>query len=139
MEEKKIWDLLLKDIGNEYGVAGLMGNLMAESNLNPLCMTGGESKKWSGGQAYADAVNKGDYSKNYFSRDNIAFGLAQWLYWSRKEALYDYTALKDIGSVEAQIGFLLKAGQCHQYDEGASGNIRSRILQQICRKTGFGG
>lgn len=108
MEEKKIWDLLLEGIGNEYGVAGLMGNLMAESTLNPLCMTGGESKKWTSGKAYADAVNKGDYSKNYFSRDNIAFGLAQWLYWSRKEALYDYAALMDIGSVEAQIGFLLK-------------------------------
>lgn len=108
MEEKKIWDLLFERIGNEYGVAGLMGNLMAESSMNPLCMTGGESGKWSSGKAYADAINKGDYWKSYFGRDKIAFGLAQWLYWSRKEALFDFAAGKDIGSVEVQIGYLLK-------------------------------
>ena len=32
--EKRIWDFLLKQIGNEYGVAGLMGNLYAECGLN---------------------------------------------------------------------------------------------------------
>ena len=31
--EKPIWDYLLKKIGNAYGVAGLIGNLYAESSL----------------------------------------------------------------------------------------------------------
>ena len=34
--EEKIWNFLKEKIINEYGVAGLMGNLYAESALNPL-------------------------------------------------------------------------------------------------------
>ena len=30
---KKIWEFLIEKIGNPYGVAGLMGNLYAESKL----------------------------------------------------------------------------------------------------------
>ena len=29
MADKNIWDYLLKQLGNEYGVAGLMGNIYA--------------------------------------------------------------------------------------------------------------
>ena len=32
---KYIWDFLLDRLGNPFGVAGLMGNLYAESALNP--------------------------------------------------------------------------------------------------------
>ena len=31
--EKKIWNYLMRELGNAYGVAGLMGNLYAESGL----------------------------------------------------------------------------------------------------------
>ena len=34
--EEKIWNFLREKIINEYGTAGLMGNLYAESGLNPL-------------------------------------------------------------------------------------------------------
>ena len=30
-----VWDFLWERIGNPYGVAGLMGNLQAESGMNP--------------------------------------------------------------------------------------------------------
>lgn len=33
--EKIIWDYLKSQIKNDYGVAGVMGNLYAESVLNP--------------------------------------------------------------------------------------------------------
>ncbi|MBQ6404294.1 MAG: hypothetical protein IJI27_10350 [Oscillospiraceae bacterium] len=33
--EQKIWSFLLGKIGNKFGVAGVMGNLYAESALNP--------------------------------------------------------------------------------------------------------
>ena len=32
-DEEKIWNYLYNDIKNDYGVAGLMGNLFAESSL----------------------------------------------------------------------------------------------------------
>lgn len=33
--EQKIWNYLKSKLNNDYGVAGLMGNLYAESGLNP--------------------------------------------------------------------------------------------------------
>lgn len=33
--EEKIWNFLYGEIQNKYGVAGLMGNLYAESGLRP--------------------------------------------------------------------------------------------------------
>ena len=34
-QEEQIWNFLKAEIGNDYGAAGLMGNLDAESGLNP--------------------------------------------------------------------------------------------------------
>ena len=43
--EKQIWDLLMKKIENPYGVAGIMGNLYAESSMRTTCMTGGKASE----------------------------------------------------------------------------------------------
>ena len=106
--EQQIWDLLMAGIGNPYGVAAIMGNLRAESSLNPLNLTGRNAKQWTNGRQYADEVNGGMYDRYSFSHDNIAFGLVQWLYWSRKQALYDFANGQDIGSIDVQIGYLLE-------------------------------
>jgi len=34
--EQKIWNYLMAHFNNKYGVAGLMGNLKAESALSPI-------------------------------------------------------------------------------------------------------
>ena len=106
--EQLIWDLLMKEIRNPYGVAAVMGNLMAESSLNPLCMTGTKVKQWPNRNEYFNAVNLGTYDQYSFAHDGIAVGLVQWLYWSRKHALHEFAKGRDIGSVEVQIGYLLK-------------------------------
>lgn len=106
--EQLIWDLLMKAIHNPYGVAAVMGNLMAESSLNPMNMTGTKAKQWSNKNEYFNAVNLGTYDQFSFAHDGIAVGLAQWLYWSRKQALHEFAKGRDIGSVEVQIGYLLK-------------------------------
>ena len=38
--EETIWNWLYIKFRNVYGVAALMGNLFAESSLNPLCANG---------------------------------------------------------------------------------------------------
>src|SRR5699024_6731747 len=43
--EKVIWDYLMKKIGNAYGVAGLMGNLYAESGLRANNLQNSYEKK----------------------------------------------------------------------------------------------
>ena len=106
--EQRIWNLLMMGIGNPYGTAAIMGNLRAESSLNPLNMTGRNAKQWTNGSQYAAAVNCGSYDQYSFAHDGIAFGLVQWLYWSRKQALHEFAKGKDIGSIDVQIAFLLQ-------------------------------
>lgn len=89
MNEKIIWDFLYNKCKNAYGTAALMGNLMAESSLNPLCTNGVKD-----GQKYATDADAGKFD---FAHDGKAFGLVQWCYWSRKQGLLDYA--KDRGSV----------------------------------------
>lgn len=107
--DEYIWRWLWERIGNEYGVAGLMGNLCAESGLNPrnlenryerlLGMTDDE---------YTDSVDSGTYTEDSFVHDSAGYGLAQWTYSSRKKALYDAVkkAGKSIGDLDAQLAFL---------------------------------
>lgn len=108
-EEKKIWDALMAGIKNPYGTAGLMGNLFAESSLSPLSKTGGDSsiKGWQ----YAQMVDDGTIDIQEFAHDGVAFGLAQWRYWSRKEGLYNVwqtqKAGTSIGDLDFQLDFLL--------------------------------
>ena len=106
--EQKIWDLLYAGIGNPYGAAAMMGNMMAESSLNPKNMTGRNAKQWKSADDYILSVNCGAYDQYSFSHDGIAFGLVQWLYWSRKQALHEFAKGHDIGDIDTQIGYLME-------------------------------
>lgn len=108
-DEKRMWDYLLDKLGNEYGVAGLMGNIYAESGLrsNNLQNTY-EAKLGYTDATYTTAVDNGSYTN--FVHDSAGYGLAQWTYYSRKQALLDYAkaSKKSIGDYEMQLGFLYK-------------------------------
>lgn len=107
--EEKIWNFLNGKGLNACGVAGLMGNLFAESGLNPCNLQNTYEKKLGLTDAeYTAAVDSGRYSN--FVRDSAGYGLAQWTYWSRKEALLDYVkaAKTSIGDLETQLYFLFK-------------------------------
>ena len=102
--QKQIWDTLMEDIKNPYGVAGVMGNLMSESSMNPICITG-----YAGVTAaeYVANIKDGKMSLDQFIHDSVAFGLAQWRYWSRKESLIHFTGINRIDDPIAQIRYLL--------------------------------
>lgn len=108
-DEKKLWDVLLTKIGNEYGVAGLMGNLYAESALrsNNLQQTYEKSLGFTD-ESYTSAVDDGSYTN--FIKDSAGYGLAQWTYWSRKQGLIEYAQSvgKSIGDFEMQMEYLIK-------------------------------
>jgi len=103
MTDSLIWDVLYEDIQNLCGVAGIMGNLEAESGLNPEAI----SKKIPN---YIQNLKNGSYTRDQFIYDGVAFGIAQWLYWSRKAALWDYAESQHLPvySLQAQAEFLLK-------------------------------
>ena len=105
--EKIIWDALYAKIGNAYGVAGLMGNLYAESGLKPDNLQNIFEKSLGyTDESYTAAVDSGIYDN--FVHDSAGYGLAQWTFYSRKQALLDYAraAGKSIGDLETQIEFL---------------------------------
>ena len=108
-DEKTIWNYLMGKIGNAYGVAGLMGNLYAESALksNNLQQTYEKSLGYSD-TTYTAAVDNSSYDN--FVRDAAGYGLAQWTYWSRKQNLLDFAkaAGKSIGDLGMQLEFLYK-------------------------------
>lgn len=109
--EKTIWNTLRAAIGNDYGTAGLMGNLYAESALKPgnLQNTGNKALGLTDEQFVA-AVDSGEYSADKFIHDGYGMGLAQWTYYTRKQALLNFVkaAGKSIGDLETQLAFLLQ-------------------------------
>ena len=108
MNERHIWDVLLALTGgNAFGVAGLMGNLYAESALNSKNLQQSFEKKLGyTDDSYTEAVDSGRYQG--FVRDGAGYGLAQWTYWSRKEALLAYAnhCGVSIGDLDMQMCFL---------------------------------
>ena len=106
-----VWAYFLGKLGNKYGVAGLMGNLEAESGMHPDRVQGD--------------IPYSDYSKNYTAKvDNGTiseynfvhngpngggYGLAQWTYYTRKQALYNMYksgGYSSIGSIELACDYL---------------------------------
>lgn len=107
--EKVIWDYLYGKIGNAYGTAGLMGNLYAESALRPNNLQNTYEKKLGLSDVqYTAKVDDGSYTN--FIKDSAGYGLAQWTYWSRKQALQEYAKAsgKSIGDLDMQLGFIWK-------------------------------
>lgn len=107
-----IWQTLMGVIGNEFGVAGLMGNLYAESGLIPYRVQGDFSSGYTDSIEYTKMVDSGEISESEFVNDTTGgggYGLAQWTFHTRKQALYDMyeTGYSSIGSVELAVDFLL--------------------------------
>ena len=86
-----------------------MGNLQAESGLNANNLQNSyESSLGLNDNDYTQAVDSGSY--NNFVNDSAGYGLAQWTYYSRKQALIDFAREKgtSIGDLQTQMEFLWK-------------------------------
>lgn len=107
--EERIWSFLKAQGLTNAGIAGLMGNLYAESGLRPNNLQNSyEGKLGMADAEYTEMVDRGTYTN--FGNDRAGYGLAQWTYPSRKAALLAYAkaAGKSIGNLEMQLGFLMK-------------------------------
>lgn len=113
MNEKIIWDFFIKKTNNPFGTAAIMGNLMAESSLNPVASTG---SGYSGNQytAYVDA-NLANMQTN-FSTDGVAYGLAQWRFHTRKAELLKRAieSKRSIGNINLQLEFIWEELQSYK-------------------------
>lgn len=112
---KAIWDGLLSWINNEYGVAGLMGNLYAESGCVPFRVQGDLTFPFDYSRNYTSRVDNNTVSEYAFVNnkpDNAhgkGYGLAQWTFYSRKQQLYNLyknTPYTSIGGVDTGLAML---------------------------------
>lgn len=105
-----IWDFFKSKGLNDFAVAGLMGNLKAESNLRPDNLQNSFEGRLGSDAEYVKKIDSGRYSKISFANDHAGFGLAQWTWHTRKEALYDYAKSqgKSIADLVMQLEFLWK-------------------------------
>lgn len=105
--EQIIWTYFQNKGCGPAGIAGLMGNLYAESGLESTNLQNSYNTKLKMTDAeYTAAVDKGKY-KN-FVKDGAGYGIAQWTFWSRKRDLLAFCQAKkqSIGSLQAQLDFL---------------------------------
>jgi hypothetical protein len=107
-DPKVIWDFLKSQGLNDYGIAGLMGNLYAESGLKPTNLQNTFEKKLGYTDAeYTAAVDQKLYTN--FVNDSAGYGLAQWTYYSRKQNMLTFHTKKgkSIGDLNTQLEFLV--------------------------------
>lgn len=70
------------------GTLGLMGNLYAESGLNPMNLENAyEAKLGFDDDQYVKAIDDGAYTLEQMMNDHAGIGIAQWTYSTRKKAL----------------------------------------------------
>lgn len=104
---QKIWNFFRAKGMTDYGVAGLMGNLFAESGLSPINLQNSFEKdlKYTD-TTYTAAVDDGSYTN--FVNDRAGYGLAQWTHPDRKKKFLDYARAmkKSIGDLDMQLDFL---------------------------------
>ena len=104
-----IWNFLKKEGFSDCGAAGLMGNLDAESALQPNNLQNSYNTSLGlSDEEYTKRVDNGTYTN--FVYDSAGYGLAQWTYWSRKQNLLNYIKSKgkSIGDLTSQLEFLIK-------------------------------
>lgn len=103
-----LWKFFASKLCNAYGVAGLLGNLNAESNLIAANLE--VSKRTRLGytsMGYTEAVDSGAYKS--FATDWAGYGLAQWTDSTRKKNLLAYARQKSasIGNRKMQAEYLM--------------------------------
>lgn len=91
-----------------HGAYGLMANIYCESGFKANNLQNSHSRKLGlSDEQYTAAVDSGEYTN--FVRDSAGYGLCQWTFWSRKEALLNYRnqSGRSIGDEEMQLEYLM--------------------------------
>jgi hypothetical protein len=104
---QQIWSELITEIDNEYGVAGLMGNLVAESGLIPFRYQGDFSTNYENSVSYTHDVDTGIMTENdfvYGGPNGGGYGLAQWTFYTRKQGLYNMKQAMNVSIGDTHLG-----------------------------------
>ena len=107
--KQTIYDVFRRHGLTEAAALAFLGNWQCESGNEPFRLQGDFSPYRTASKAYVQGVENGSISRDSFANDQKGFGLAQWTYFSRKYALYDYwkASGKALDSAEMQTEFAM--------------------------------
>lgn len=105
MDNKSIYNALISAGLSKEGACGLMGNFQAESAMRSNNVQDGMTRLSD--DEYTKAADNDSIN---FVRDAVGYGLAQWTYWSRKNALLSYAKTRgvSVGDAKMQIDFCIR-------------------------------
>ena len=107
--EEKIWLNLKEKEFSDYAIAGIMGNLQAESGLRSNNLEDTRNKTFGmTDEIYTSSVDNGTYSSIRFIDDGAGYGIAQWTTSDRKRKLYNICKAngKSISDLDCQLNLL---------------------------------
>ena len=121
-----LYQYLLSDIGNDFGVSGLMGNLYAESYICPFICEGDTSTNFATSDYYTNYDLRSN-TRSYFisfhlpgtASSKTGYSLAQWTTSGRKGNYFDYVGQSNLGDSILSAHFLLdelKTGYSSTYN-----------------------
>jgi len=88
---------------NNNGIAGLLGNIYAESRLYPNNLQNKYNKIFNlTDEEYTEAVDTGTYTK--FDTDAAGYGLCQWTREGRKTGYHNYAKSKNLSVGDLSVG-----------------------------------
>ena len=108
---QKIWNYLKSKEFNDCACAGIIANFDCESGLNPKNLQdSSQARLGFDDETYTKLVDSGVYTRTQFIYDRAGYGLAQITWHARKQAMYDFTKLRNtsIGELETQLEFFYK-------------------------------
>lgn len=118
--EEMIWNYFKHQGFTDAAVAGIMGNLEAESGYLPNNLENAAAGR-SGytDEQFTKAVDNGTISRDQFikstkfgaySNGSYGYGLAQWTYPTRKAGLYDFAKARgvSIADLQMQLDYIMK-------------------------------
>lgn len=139
MSKQQIYNLLRQGGLSQCGALAMMGNWQCESGLEPNRLQGDFSPYRTLSKDYVRRVESFQLQRDQFAHDAKGFGLAQWTYYSRKQALWDawHKSGISIASAELQVKFALYELQTDY--SGLLGYLRTtndlyEATARICRE-----
>ena len=139
MSRESIWTFLKTHTAlPDTAVAGIMGNIEAESQCESCRFRGDATDGRLPSRTYAKLVNNGSISAEVFAADPKDWGLCQWGGKKRRLALHEFCMSrgKGIDDEETQIEFMLDEMQNHYPGLWlrllTAGDVRA-VTELVCR------
>ena len=109
MSGMSIYGALVRAGMTAAGACGLMGNMQAESGMKSNIVQRGMTALSDG-----EYTRRADAGELDFIRDGAGYGLCQWTYWSRKQALLRFARERgvSVGDEGMQVEFCLSELRC---------------------------